>query len=73
MCPRLIVVTNNANGDNDPAEWMPPEGSFACTFVRACITVNHFYGLSVYEAEFEALREILDSFQKSHESVMYNL
>ena len=40
---------------------MPPEGSYACTYVRAWITVKHFYDLSVDEAEFEALQEILDS------------
>jgi len=61
--PQLIAVTgrvNQAKGDKDPAEWMPPEGSYACTYVRAWITVKHFYDLSIDEAESEALHEILD-------------
>ena len=62
--PQLIAVTgrvNQSKGDKDPAEWMPPEGSYACTYVRAWVTVKHFYDLSVDEAEFTALEEILDS------------
>ena len=62
--PQLIAVTSRggqAKLDRDPAEWMPPEGSYACTYVRAWITVKHFYELSVDEAEFKALEEILGS------------
>ena len=62
--PQLIAVTGKVNqekSDMDPAEWMPPEGSYACTYVRAWITVKHFYGLSVDEAEHDALEEVLSS------------
>ena len=62
--PQLIAVTNRSGqvkGDRDPAEWMPPEASFACTYIRAWITVKHFYDLSVDKAEFEALKKVLGS------------
>ena len=62
--PQLIAITGRgyqAKLDRDPAEWMPPEGSYACTYVRAWITVKHFYDLSVDEAEFKALGGILSS------------
>ena len=62
--PQLITVTgtvNSAEGDKDPAEWMPSEGSFACTYVRTLITVKHFYDPSIDEAKLEALQEILGS------------
>ena len=60
--PQLIAVRGGQTKlDRDPAEWMPPEISYACTYVRAWITVKHFYDLSVDEAEFKALGEILDS------------
>jgi len=61
--PQLIAVTgrvNQAKGDKDPAEWMP-DSSYACTYVRAWVTVKHYYDLSVDEAEYEALEEVLNS------------
>ncbi|KAL0948032.1 hypothetical protein HGRIS_010657 [Hohenbuehelia grisea] len=56
--PQLVAVTDNLNqskGDKDPAEWLPPLGSFVCIYVRAYVTVKHFYGLSVDAAEKAAL------------------
>ncbi|TFK99738.1 hypothetical protein BDV98DRAFT_135147 [Pterulicium gracile] len=60
--PQLIAVTvevNSSKGDKDPAEWMPPVTSYACTYVRAWIEVKHHYDLSVDEAEKEALEGYL--------------
>jgi hypothetical protein len=40
--PQLIAVTDNVNqakSDQDPAEWMPPLSSYACTYVRAWVQV----------------------------------
>jgi len=56
--PQLIAVTDNLNqakGDKDPAEWMPPLASFHCTYVQAWVTVKHFYELSVNPEEKSAL------------------
>ncbi|KAG8746261.1 hypothetical protein FRC10_005510 [Ceratobasidium sp. 414] len=44
--PQLLAVTDNVNqskGDKDPSEWMPPLSSYHCTYVRAWITVKHYY------------------------------
>jgi hypothetical protein len=62
--PQLIAVTgrvNQAKGDKDPAEWLPPLTTYHCTYARAWVTVKHYYGLTVNEEEFGALQSILDS------------
>ncbi|KAF8910273.1 hypothetical protein CPB85DRAFT_1305940 [Mucidula mucida] len=60
--PQLAAVTDNLNqskGDKDPAEWMVPLSSFVCTYVRAWVTVKHFYSLTVDQAEYNALSSYL--------------
>ncbi|MFJ2114166.1 MULTISPECIES: HNH endonuclease family protein [unclassified Streptomyces] len=60
--PQLIAVTDNVNqakGDKDPANWMPPLTSYACTYVRAWVEVKHYYNLSVDSAEKTALTNTL--------------
>lgn len=60
--PQLAAVTaklNRAKGDKDPAEWMPPLASFACTYVRAWVTVKHHYSLTIDSAEKAALANYL--------------
>ncbi|KAJ8490181.1 hypothetical protein ONZ45_g13294 [Pleurotus djamor] len=52
--PQLIAVSassNRSKGDRDPAQWMPPSASFACTYLRAWVQVKSFYGLTVDSAE----------------------
>ena len=54
----LIAVTastNRSKGARDPAEWMPPNGNYACTYVAAWITVKARWGLSVDQTEYEFL------------------
>ncbi|EIM90136.1 uncharacterized protein STEHIDRAFT_92898 [Stereum hirsutum FP-91666 SS1] len=61
--PQLVAVTDNLNeskGDRDPAEWMPPLASFQCEYVRAWITVKHFYDLTIDSTEKTALQGFLD-------------
>ncbi|KAF9564331.1 hypothetical protein EC968_004571 [Mortierella alpina] len=56
--PQLMVVTDNVNqakGDKDPAEWMPPLSSFHCTYLRAYVQVKHFYNLTVDSSEKNAI------------------
>ncbi|TFK25856.1 hypothetical protein FA15DRAFT_324090 [Coprinopsis marcescibilis] len=62
--PQLVAVTddlNQAKGDKDPAEWMPPLASYRCTYVRAWVQVKHYYNLSVDSAEKAALTSYLAS------------
>ncbi|KIM37506.1 hypothetical protein M413DRAFT_275871 [Hebeloma cylindrosporum] len=60
--PQLAAVTdtlNQAKGDKDPAEWMPPLTSYRCTYARAWVHVKYYYGLSVDSAEKAALTSYL--------------
>ncbi|KAL0580421.1 hypothetical protein V5O48_001574 [Marasmius crinis-equi] len=62
--PQLVAVTDSLNqskGDKDPAEWIPPLASYVCTYVRAWVTVKHYYDLSVDSAEKTALTKYLAS------------
>ncbi|KAG9080034.1 hypothetical protein FRC06_007154 [Ceratobasidium sp. 370] len=62
--PQLIAVTDNVNqakGDKDPAEWMPPLASYHCTYVRAWITVKYYYELTIDSDEKSALTSYLDN------------
>ncbi|KAH9043189.1 hypothetical protein EDB85DRAFT_1913959 [Lactarius pseudohatsudake] len=61
--PQLIAVSSTSNeskGDRDPAQWMPPDSSFHCIYVRAWITVKQFYGLTVDSAEKSALTTLIN-------------
>jgi hypothetical protein len=60
---QLIAVTassNRSKGDQDPAEWKPPNTSVHCIYVREWIWVKHYYGLSVNPAEKSALQSMLN-------------
>ncbi|MFD1828318.1 MULTISPECIES: HNH endonuclease family protein [Streptomyces] len=59
---QLIAVTDNVNqakGDKDPAEWMPPRSAYHCTYARMWVWVKHQYGLSVDSAEKSRLGSVL--------------
>jgi hypothetical protein len=60
--PQLIAVSrtsNRAKGDQDPAQWKPPNRAFWCTYAQRWIAVKHHYRLTVTEAEKSALEEML--------------
>ncbi|PSJ25902.1 hypothetical protein B7P34_25735 [Streptosporangium nondiastaticum] len=60
--PQLIAVTDRVNqekGDKDPAQWMPPLNSYACTYARMWVTVKHYYKLTVDSAEKDKLAAVL--------------
>ncbi|WP_329018134.1 HNH endonuclease family protein [Streptomyces sp. NBC_00690] len=60
--PQLIAVTDNVNqakGDKDPAEWLPPRTAYRCVYVRMWVQVKHTYGMSVDTAEKSALQSVL--------------
>jgi hypothetical protein len=48
-------TVNQSKGSRDPAEWMPPSASAACTYVQAWIGVKYRWHLSVDQAEKSAL------------------
>lgn len=60
--PQLIAVTDNVNqakGDKDPAEWLPPRTAYRCVYVRMWVQVKHSYGMTVDPAEKSALHSTL--------------
>ncbi|OEJ96459.1 HNH endonuclease family protein [Streptomyces thermolilacinus] len=62
--PQLIAVTDNVNqakGDQDPAEWMPPRTAYRCTYARMWVHVKHYWNLSVDSAEKSALQSVLNN------------
>ncbi|GAA2714575.1 MULTISPECIES: HNH endonuclease family protein [Streptomyces] len=62
--PQLIAVTdrvNQAKGDKDPAQWLPPLKSYQCEYARMWVSVKYDYKLTVDAAEKNALAGILNS------------
>ncbi|KAJ6622664.1 hypothetical protein B0H10DRAFT_2008781 [Mycena sp. CBHHK59/15] len=60
--PQLVAVTDNLNeskGDRDPAQFIPPLASYVCTYIRAWITVKHYYSLTIDTVEKTALTKYL--------------
>ncbi|MFG3493919.1 HNH endonuclease family protein [Streptomyces sp. NPDC047928] len=61
--PQLIAVTDNVNqakGDKDPAEWMPPRTAYHCVYARMWVHTKHYWNLSVDSAEKSALQSVLN-------------
>lgn len=61
--PQLIAVTDNVNqakGDQDPAEWLPPTASYHCYYARMWVDVKHHYKLAVNTEEKSALSSLLN-------------
>jgi hypothetical protein len=59
---QLLAVTDNVNqskSDQDPAEWMPPNKDFHCTYARMWIWVKDTYEMTADSAEKSALTEAL--------------
>ena len=58
----LIATTSSANrskGSKGPEKWKPPLESYWCTYAADWVTVKNRWGLSVTEAEYNALNEML--------------
>jgi hypothetical protein len=59
---QLVAVTDNVNqskSDHDPAEWMPPETGYHCTYARMWIWVKDTYDMTADSAEKDALTKAL--------------
>lgn len=62
--PSLIAVTatsNRSKSDQDPTTWMPPEGSYRCTYTATWITVKWRWQLTIDTAEKAALENALNA------------
>ena len=60
----LIAVTassNRSKSDRDPAEWMPPNSTYHCEYVRIWIEIKRAWDLSVDQAEHDYLAQKLAS------------
>ena len=60
----LIATTSGANrskGSRGPEEWRPPLESYWCDYAADWVAIKDRWELTVTEAEFRALREMLDS------------
>jgi hypothetical protein len=55
----VTATTNRSKGDQDPAEWKPPNVADWCQYALDWLTVKVAWGLSADQAEVEALREML--------------
>ncbi|MFI0742317.1 HNH endonuclease family protein [Streptomyces sp. NPDC021100] len=53
--------TNQAKGDRDASEWLPPRKAFDCSYVARQIAVKRQYRLWVTPAENEAMKRVLAS------------
>ena len=66
--PELLAVSassNRAKGDQDPAQWRPPNRSYWCEYAVRWIAVKHGWRLTVTTAEKAALSEMLRTCQTS--------
>ncbi|CAD0089080.1 unnamed protein product [Aureobasidium mustum] len=52
---------NQAKGDQDLAEWLPPRVAYQCEYVRAWVQVKYYYGLTMDSAEKAAASNVLTS------------
>ncbi|AXK34919.1 HNH endonuclease [Streptomyces armeniacus] len=61
---QLIAVTDNANqekSDKDPAEWMPSNTDYHCTYAQMWVWVKHTYDMTADSAEKGKLDEVLSA------------
>lgn len=60
----LIAVSGKENqikSDADAASWLPPNKAFRCQYVARQVAVKQKYSLWVKPAEFEAMRNVLNT------------
>lgn len=57
----LIAVEgrlNQSKGDSDPSEWMPPDKSYACTYLKEWLSVKMIWGLIMSPDEAKAISQL---------------
>ena len=50
---------NEANGDDDASEWLPPRKVYDCPYVAKQITIKSLYALWVTKPEHDAMAKQL--------------
>ena len=58
----LIAVddgTNSSKGDKDPAQWLPPNRSYWCDYIKTWVTIKQAYDLSIDANEQAAIHQIM--------------
>jgi len=56
--------TNQQKSDGNAASWLPPNKSFRCQYIARQIAVKNAYQLWVVTAEYDAMKNILDTCPK---------
>ncbi|KAJ7868287.1 hypothetical protein B0H13DRAFT_1635767 [Mycena leptocephala] len=60
--PQLVAVTDNLNESKGVSCYVyPPLASYVCTYIRAWITVKHYYDLTIDAAEKTALTKYINA------------
>ena len=57
----LLAVSGTANlskGDSTPADWLPPDADFHCSYVMAYLEVAIAYDLAITEADATAIQRV---------------
>ncbi|WP_043740756.1 GmrSD restriction endonuclease domain-containing protein, partial [Nocardia carnea] len=60
--PQLIAVTassNRSKGDMDPAQYLPPNQAYRCTYSQMWVAVKSSWRLTVQQEEKDALARVL--------------
>ncbi|WP_232236209.1 HNH endonuclease family protein [Nocardia sp. BMG51109] len=60
--PQLIAVTaasNRSKGDQDPAQWLPTDTGFRCTYASMWVAVKSAWQLTLQQSEKDALDSVL--------------
>lgn len=55
----VSTSANRSKGDQDPAEWLPPDEAFHCRYVEDWVAIKAAWDLSVDEAERAAIDAVL--------------
>lgn len=56
---------NQAKGSQGPDQWLPPRAAYRCDYLQRFFAVVDHYGLHLSRAEYDAVRQPLESCQKS--------
>ena len=56
--------TNMKKSNGDAATWLPPNKTFRCQYIARQISVKYKYNLWITQAEYEAMKNILNSCPK---------
>ena len=58
----LIAVTagqNRSKSDRDPSNWIPPQKSYACTYLSEWVAIKAHWNLSMDQSEFGRIKNLL--------------